>query len=65
MIKELEKAWQHRSKGEVDLKDVYERFRHATQNCRQAVTKRLTIITSLVEYHEQWQMVSGGLYLKY
>lgn len=58
MIKELEEAWQQRSKGEADLSDIYERFSRATQSCRQVVTKRVTIITSLVEYHEQWQLVS-------
>ena len=58
MIKDLEKAWQQRSKGEADLSDVYERFTRATQSCRQVVTKRLTIITALVEYHEQWKLVS-------
>ena len=62
MIKELEKVWLQRSKGEADLNDVYERFSHATHSCRQVVTKRLTIITSLVEYHKQWQLVSE-LYL--
>ena len=64
MIAELEKAWEKRSKGEADLSDVYKRFSYATQSCRQVVTKRLTIITSLVEYYEQWQLVSGELYLE-
>jgi len=63
MIAELEKAWQERSKGEADLSDIYKRFSFATQSCRQVVTMRLTIITSLVEYYEQWQLVSSGLYL--
>ena len=58
MIKDLERAWQQRSKGEADLSDIYERFTRATLSCRQVVTKRLTIITSLVDYHEQWKLVS-------
>lgn len=63
MIAELEKVGLQRLK-EADLSDVYERFSQATQRCRQVVTKRLTIITSLVEYHGQWQLVSGH-YLGY
>ena len=60
MIKDLEKVWQQRSKGEADLSDVYECFSHTTQSCRQVVTKRLTIITSLVDYYEHWKLVSGS-----
>ena len=58
MIAELERVGQQRSKGEADFGDLYDRLRHVTQTCRQAVTKRLAIITSLVDYYSHWQLVS-------
>ena len=61
MIAELERVGQQRSKGEADFSDLYDRLSHATQTCRQAVTKRLAIITSLVDYYNHWQLVSLGV----
>ena len=62
MIAELERVGQQRSKGEADFSDLYDRLTHVTQTCRQAVTKRLAIITSLVEYYSNWQLVCEEYY---